>query len=85
LSLALGIRDELNGDILGLGFIVNLSNLKNNDIYKEISKNGIKFYSLTGYSYILSELQKEKKINLKQKLELTQFYDNPEIFSWNFN
>jgi len=79
------VRDELNGDILGLGFIVNLSNLKNNDIYEEISKNGIKFYSLTGYSYILSELQKEKKINLKQKLELAQFYDDPEIFSWNFN
>lgn len=77
------IENELGGDVLGVGFIANLSNLNNNDIYKKLSKNGIDFCSLTDYSYILLELQKEQKINIEQKLELTQFYENPNKFSWN--
>jgi len=79
------IEDELQGEVLGVGFITNLNNLKHNTIYGQLTEKGIDFCSLTDYSYILSVLQEEQKIDKSQTYELTQFYNNPDTFLWDQN
>ncbi|MDD4785068.1 MAG: hypothetical protein PHH12_01240 [Candidatus Shapirobacteria bacterium] len=76
------IKNELDGEVLGVGFITNLNNLNHNVVYEQLSEKGIDFCSLTDYSYILSILQEEQKINKSQVCELTQFYDDPATFLW---
>lgn len=76
-------QDEIMGEILGVGVIVNLSNLEKNENYLNLIKSGISFCSLTDYNFILKELKKEKQIDNIQYLELEKFYNDPKVFSWN--
>ncbi len=79
------ISNELNGEVLGIGFITNLNNLHYNTVFQQLEEKGKGFCTLTDYSYILSVLQEEKMVDRVQANELKQFYDNPDSFSWNQN
>lgn len=77
------LKNELQSNILGIGIIVNLSNLENNKNYKKILKHKISLNSLTDYSFILKTLKKKGQINKDQSNELTEFYNKPQMSIWN--
>jgi orotate phosphoribosyltransferase len=76
------LKNEIQSNILGVGTIINLSNLEKNDNYINLLKHKISLIFLTDYSFILNKLKKEKQINEVQFAELTQFYKNPQISTW---
>lgn len=77
------IRSEIDADIIGVGVITNLSNLKQNIFFKnQLSQNNIPLISLTDYSFILNNLKEKELINETQLLQLKQYYNNPESHPW---
>jgi len=76
------VRSEINADVIGVGVITNLSNLKQNIFFEnQLSKN-IPLISLTDYSFILNNLREKELINGNQLLQLKQYYNNPESHPW---
>lgn len=77
------VRNEIDADVIGVGVITNLSNLKENTFFKtQLSRFNIPLISLTDYSFILKSLKYKGMVNEIQLSQLEQYYDNPDSHPW---
>ncbi len=77
------VRNEIDADVIGVGVITNLSNLRENTFFKsQLSRFSIPLISLTDYSFILKSLEYKGMIDENQLSQLKQYYDNPDSHPW---